>query len=155
MAGRRDPEKHKDQVRRANKARYKATQALIARHRAEYDTLYEAEAEIAGVDPAGPRPRSVGTTKAVTVPSTPSVPEVAGAPTIAPVDPFPTTPLEAAPVAAEPETAEDVLTRVVGVVETVIAEIEAEDEVAEIQAAAAARLAELEAELEAGVDEGI
>lgn len=135
MAGRRDPEKHKDQVRRANKARYKATQALIARHRAEYDTLYEAEAEIAGVDPAGPRPRSVGTTKAVTVPSTPSVPEVAGAPTIAPVDPFPTTPLEAAPVAAEPAPEPE--------------------SVEDIQAAAAARLAELEAELEAGVDEGI
>lgn len=139
MAGRRDPEKHKDQVRRANKARYKATQALIARHRAEYDVLYEAEAEIAGVDPAGPRPRSVGETKAVTVPSTPATPEVPGAPTIAPVDPFPTTPLEAVPVAAvaepeplpEPESVED------------------------IQAKAAARLAELEAELEAGVDEGI
>jgi hypothetical protein len=155
MAGRRDPEKHKDQVRRANKARYKATQALIARHRAEYDTLYEAEAVIAGVDPAGPRPRSVGETKAVTVPSTPATPEVPGTPTIAPVDPFATTPLEAAPVAAAPESEDDVLARVVGVVEDAIAEVEAEDEVAAIQAAAAARLAELEAELEAGVDEGI
>jgi hypothetical protein len=134
MAGRRDPEKHKDQVRRANKARYKATQALIARHRAEYDVLYEVEAEKAGVDPAGPRPRQVGEIKAVTVPSTPATPEVPGTPTIAPVDPFPTTPLEAAPVAAvEPEP----------------------ESVEAIQAAAAARLAELEAELEAGVDEGI
>ena len=40
MTTRTDPEKHKAQVRAANRARYRAVQQLIARHQIEFDALY-------------------------------------------------------------------------------------------------------------------
>jgi hypothetical protein len=51
MVTRTDPEKHKAQVRAANRARYKAVQELIGRHQGEFDTLYSAQASLEGVEP--------------------------------------------------------------------------------------------------------
>jgi len=51
MVTRTDPEKHKAQVRNANRARYRAVQALIARHQGEFDVLYATEAAQFGVEP--------------------------------------------------------------------------------------------------------
>jgi len=51
MATRTDPEKHKAQVRAANRARYKAVQQLIGRHQIEFDLLYADEATREGVEP--------------------------------------------------------------------------------------------------------
>ena len=51
MVTRTDPEKHKAQVRAANRARYRAVQALIAEHPERFDDLYAAEAAAEGVTP--------------------------------------------------------------------------------------------------------
>lgn len=51
MTTRTDPEKHKEQVRAANRARHRATKRLIANHRAEFNAMYMAEAEKEGVTP--------------------------------------------------------------------------------------------------------
>ena len=51
MATRSNPEKHKAQVRAANKARYRALQTLVARHPAEFAVLYAEEAAQVGVEP--------------------------------------------------------------------------------------------------------
>lgn len=48
-------ERRADARRRANRARYKATVELVARHRAEFDVLYAQEAELEGVQPIGRR----------------------------------------------------------------------------------------------------
>lgn len=50
-ATRTDPEKHREQVRAANRARHRATKTLIERHRSEFDLLYEIEAAKEGVEP--------------------------------------------------------------------------------------------------------
>jgi len=51
MVTRTDPEKHRAQVRAANRARYKAVQQLIARHQVEFDVLYAEQASLEGVEP--------------------------------------------------------------------------------------------------------
>jgi hypothetical protein len=51
MVTRSDPEKHREQVRAANKARYRAIQILVARHQGEFDVLYAEQAEVEGVTP--------------------------------------------------------------------------------------------------------
>lgn len=51
MVTRTDPEKHKAQVRAANRARYKAVQQLIGRHQVEFDVLYAEQAALEGVEP--------------------------------------------------------------------------------------------------------
>lgn len=56
MVTRSDPEKHREQVRAANRARYRAIQALIAENQARFDVLYAQEAEVEGVTPS-PRGR--------------------------------------------------------------------------------------------------
>ena len=56
MATRKDPEKHKEQVRAANRARYRATQRLIAENQARFDALYREEAAVEKVTPK-PRER--------------------------------------------------------------------------------------------------
>jgi hypothetical protein len=56
MVNRSDPEKHKEQVRRANRARYRAVQLLINDHQEEFDRLYLAQAALEGVE-AKPRSR--------------------------------------------------------------------------------------------------
>ena len=54
MATRSDPAKHRAQVRAANRARYKAIQALISENQGRFDTLY---AEYAVVEGVSPKPR--------------------------------------------------------------------------------------------------
>ena len=56
MVTRSDPEKHKAQVRAANRARYKAVQLLIHNHQGEFDALYADQALLEGVEPK-PRER--------------------------------------------------------------------------------------------------
>jgi len=56
MVTRSDPEKHKAQVRAANRARYKAVQLLIHNHQGEFDNLYAQQASLEGVE-AKPRGR--------------------------------------------------------------------------------------------------
>ena len=56
MVTRSDPEKHKAQVRAANRARYKAVQLLIHNHQGEFDSLYAQQASLEGVE-AKPRGR--------------------------------------------------------------------------------------------------
>jgi hypothetical protein len=56
MVTRTDPEKHKRQVRAANRARYKAVQLLIAENQGRFDVLYEQQARLEGVTPS-PRGR--------------------------------------------------------------------------------------------------
>ena len=51
MVTRTDPEKHKAQVRAANRARYKAVQQLIAENQPRFDDLYAAQAAVEGVEP--------------------------------------------------------------------------------------------------------
>jgi hypothetical protein len=51
MVTRSDPEKHKAQVRAANRARYKATQLLIAESQDRFDALYAQQARLEGVEP--------------------------------------------------------------------------------------------------------
>lgn len=51
MVTRSDPEKHRAQVRAANRARYKAVQLLIGRHQIEFDALYADQASLEGVEP--------------------------------------------------------------------------------------------------------
>jgi hypothetical protein len=51
MVTRTDPEKHKAQVRAANRARYKAVQLLISDHQEQFDTLYAQQAALEGVEP--------------------------------------------------------------------------------------------------------
>ena len=51
MTTRTDPERHKEQVRAANRARHRATRALIEKHRGEWDKLYAKEAAKEGVEP--------------------------------------------------------------------------------------------------------
>jgi len=51
MVTRTDPEKHKAQVRAANRARYKAVQLLIAEIQARFDALYAQQASLEGVEP--------------------------------------------------------------------------------------------------------
>ena len=51
MVTRSDPEKHKMQVRAANRARYKATQLLIIEHQERFDALYAQQARLEGVEP--------------------------------------------------------------------------------------------------------
>jgi hypothetical protein len=53
---RSDPEKHKAQVRAANRARYRAVNLLIEAHPAEYAAFYAQEAAAEGVTPK-PRER--------------------------------------------------------------------------------------------------
>lgn len=63
MAKRKDPEKHKEQVRAANRARYRATQRLIVENQARFDALYAEEAAVEGVTP---KPRAVVDADALT-----------------------------------------------------------------------------------------
>jgi hypothetical protein len=51
MVTRSDPEKHKAQVRAANRARYKAVQLLIAENPVRFDVLYAEQAALEGVEP--------------------------------------------------------------------------------------------------------
>jgi hypothetical protein len=51
MATRSDPDKHKAQVRAANRARYKAVQLLIGENQERFDALYAAQASLEGVEP--------------------------------------------------------------------------------------------------------
>jgi uncharacterized protein YPO0396 len=51
MVTRSDPDRHKAQVRAANRARYRATQLLINQHQGEFDTLYSQQAALEGVEP--------------------------------------------------------------------------------------------------------
>jgi hypothetical protein len=51
MVTRSDPEKHKAQVRAANRARYRAVQILINENQDRFDTLYAAQASLEGVEP--------------------------------------------------------------------------------------------------------
>jgi hypothetical protein len=51
MVTRTNPEKHKKQVRAANRARYKAVQLLIAENQARFDVLYSQQALLEGVEP--------------------------------------------------------------------------------------------------------
>jgi hypothetical protein len=51
MVTRTDPEKHRAQVRAANRARYKAVQLLIAENQTRFDTLYAQQASLEGVEP--------------------------------------------------------------------------------------------------------
>lgn len=46
---RKDWDAYREKVRAGNRARYKAVQILINRHRAEYDRLYAEEALLEGV----------------------------------------------------------------------------------------------------------
>ena len=56
MANRTDPERHRAQVRAANRARYRATQELVAENQERFDVLYAKHAEAEGVTPS-PRGR--------------------------------------------------------------------------------------------------
>jgi hypothetical protein len=51
MSQRTDPQKHREQVQAANRARHRATKRLIEKHRDEWDALYAHEAEKEGVTP--------------------------------------------------------------------------------------------------------
>jgi hypothetical protein len=51
MVVRTDPEKHKEQVRAANRARYRAVQILINENQDRFDTLYAQQASLEGVEP--------------------------------------------------------------------------------------------------------
>jgi hypothetical protein len=51
MAQRSDPEKHRAQVRAANRARYRALQRLVDENQARFDVLYSEEADREGVTP--------------------------------------------------------------------------------------------------------
>jgi hypothetical protein len=51
MVTRSDPDKHKEQVRAANRARYRAVRLLIAEHQERFDDLYAAQAAAEGVEP--------------------------------------------------------------------------------------------------------
>jgi hypothetical protein len=51
MVTRTDPERHKEQVRAANRARYKAVQLLIKENQDRFDTLYSQQAALEGVEP--------------------------------------------------------------------------------------------------------
>lgn len=51
MVTRSDPEKHKAQVRAANRARYKAVQLLITENQPRFDALYAQQASLEGVEP--------------------------------------------------------------------------------------------------------
>lgn len=50
-ATRTDPQRHREQVRAANRARHRATRMLIMKHRDEWDALYAKEAAKEGVEP--------------------------------------------------------------------------------------------------------
>jgi len=54
MVTRSDPEKHREQVRAANRARYKAIQILINENQGRFDVLY---AECAADEGVTPKPR--------------------------------------------------------------------------------------------------
>jgi hypothetical protein len=51
---RQDPDKHRAQVRAANRARYRAIKRLIAENPQRFDELYAYEAAIEGVTPKPP-----------------------------------------------------------------------------------------------------
>jgi uncharacterized protein YPO0396 len=51
MVTRTDPEKHKAQVRAANRARYRAVQILINENQGRFDALYAQQAALEGVEP--------------------------------------------------------------------------------------------------------
>lgn len=51
MVTRTDPEKHRAQVRAANRARYRAVQLLISENQSRFDTLYAQQATLEGVEP--------------------------------------------------------------------------------------------------------
>jgi hypothetical protein len=51
MVTRTDPERHRAQVRAANRARYKAVQLLISENQTRFDTLYAQQASLEGVEP--------------------------------------------------------------------------------------------------------
>lgn len=51
MVTRSDPEKHKAQVRAANRARYRAVQILISERPDRFDELYAQQASLEGVEP--------------------------------------------------------------------------------------------------------
>lgn len=51
MVTRSDPEKHREQVKAANRARYKAVQELIDNHRPEFNLLYTRHATDENVVP--------------------------------------------------------------------------------------------------------
>jgi hypothetical protein len=54
MPNRTDPEKHRAQVRAANRARYRALQRLVTENQIRFDELYSEEALREGV---APKPR--------------------------------------------------------------------------------------------------
>lgn len=66
MANRTNPDKHKAQVRAANRARYRATQELIGENQDRFDVLYAKHAKDEGVTPA-PRGRIDATEIAVEI----------------------------------------------------------------------------------------
>jgi hypothetical protein len=51
MPNRTDPEKHRAQVRAANRARYRALQRLVSEYQHRFDELYSEEALHEGVSP--------------------------------------------------------------------------------------------------------
>jgi hypothetical protein len=51
MVTRTDPERHKEQVRAANRARYRAVQILIKENLPRFDVLYAQQAALEGVEP--------------------------------------------------------------------------------------------------------
>ncbi len=51
MPNRTDPEKHRSQVRAANRARYRAVQRLVTENQLRFDELYAEEATREGVEP--------------------------------------------------------------------------------------------------------
>jgi ATP-dependent DNA ligase len=51
---RSDPEKHREQVRAANRARYRAVRLLIAENQSEFDKLYAQQCRLEGVVAKGP-----------------------------------------------------------------------------------------------------
>jgi hypothetical protein len=51
MVTRTDPEKHRAQVRAANRARYRAVQLLINENQGRFDALYAQQAALEGVEP--------------------------------------------------------------------------------------------------------
>jgi hypothetical protein len=52
--GRSDPERHRAQVRAANRARYRAIRMLIDENQRRFDELYAQQCRFEGVVPAGP-----------------------------------------------------------------------------------------------------
>ena len=62
-AQRQDPDKHRAQVRAANRARYRAVKRLIDAHPKEFDAYYAEEAASEGVTPKPPERVDAGKIK--------------------------------------------------------------------------------------------